>query len=108
MRNNLINYMAQASHTLWLDNNLAFHSFVPKAADMTTAKRIGSRRLREELNYGRFALLQLPTFLFRVKDQAWVSTRCGAVRVTANLETMIVVDGSDLELNLCSKLHANW
>ena len=42
---------------LRLDNNLALHAFVPKAAGMATLKGIRSWRLGKELNHGRFPLL---------------------------------------------------
>jgi hypothetical protein len=42
---------------LQLDNNLALHAFVPKAAGMATLERIRSRRLGNELDQGRFPLL---------------------------------------------------
>ena len=48
-----------------LDNNLAFHAFVPETAGMATLKRISAWRLGQELNRGRFSLLELPTTLCR-------------------------------------------
>jgi hypothetical protein len=53
---------------LRLDDNLAFHAFVSKTAGMATLKRICARRLRQELNHGRFSLLELPTVLRRSKN----------------------------------------
>ena len=51
-----------------LDNNLALHAFVPETAGMATLKGISARCLSQELNGGRFSLLELPTLLCRAED----------------------------------------
>jgi hypothetical protein len=55
---------------LRLDYNLALHAFMPRAAGVATLERIRPWRLGKKLNHGGFALLQLPTFLFRGEHQA--------------------------------------
>ena len=58
----------QAALILLLDNDLALHAFVPETARMATLKRVSARRLRQELNRGRFSLLELPTLLSRTEN----------------------------------------
>jgi hypothetical protein len=53
---------------LLLDNNLALHAFVPETAGMATLKGISARCLSQELNHGRFSLLELPTLLCRTEN----------------------------------------
>ena len=53
---------------LLLDNNLALHAFVPETAGMATLKRVSARCLSQELNRGRFSLLELPTLLCRSEN----------------------------------------
>ena len=53
---------------LRLDNNLALHAFVPETAGMATLKRVSARCSGQELNRGRFTLLELPTVLRRAKN----------------------------------------
>ena len=93
---------------LWLDNNLTLHALVPKTAGMATLERIRSWSLGNELDHGRFPLLELPAFLFRCEYESSFITGWGAIRNIANLETVIVVDRRDFELNLCSSLDVNW
>jgi len=55
---------------LWLDNNLTLHALVPKTAGMATLKGIRSWSLGNELNHGRFPLLELPAFLLRCENES--------------------------------------
>jgi hypothetical protein len=55
-------------NSLLLDNNLALHAFVPETAGMATLKCISARCLSQELNRGRFSLLELPTLLCRAEN----------------------------------------
>jgi len=55
---------------LLLDNNLALHAFVPETAGMATLKLIRPRSLGNELDHGRFPLLELPAFLFRCEYES--------------------------------------
>ena len=79
-----------------------------KTASMATLKRIRACRLGQEVNRGRFPLLELLTVLCRSKNQPSGASRYSGIRNGCNFETMIVVDGCDLELNFGPDLHMNW
>ena len=51
-----------------INNDLALHASVAETAGMATLKRISARRLSQELNRGRFSLLELPTLLCRTEN----------------------------------------
>jgi hypothetical protein len=53
---------------LWLDNNLTFHPLVAKTTGMAALERIRPRSFGNELNHGRFTLLELPAFLPRCEN----------------------------------------
>ena len=53
---------------LWPDNNLTLHPLVSKTTRMATLKRIRSWSLGNELDHGRFTLLELPAFLLRCEN----------------------------------------
>jgi hypothetical protein len=82
-----------------IHDNLAFRPFVAKTASMAAFKRICARHVGHEFNRSRFALLELPTVLWRSENQAGRAHRLGAIGNRCNFETVIVVGGCDLELN---------
>ena len=51
-----------------IHNYLALHPSMAKTAGMATLKRIGARCLSQELNRGRFSLLELPTVVRRSEN----------------------------------------
>ena len=55
---------------LLLDNNLTLHPLVAETTGMAALERIRPRSFGNELNHGRFTLLELPAFLLRCEDQS--------------------------------------
>ena len=55
---------------LLLDNNLTLHALVPKTTLMAALERIRPWSLGNELDHGRFTLLELPAFLLRCENES--------------------------------------
>ncbi len=53
---------------LWLNNNLTLHPLVAKTTRMAALERIRPWSLGNELDHGRFTLLELPAFLLRCEN----------------------------------------
>ena len=70
---------------------------------MTTLKCISAWRLGQELDGGGFSLFEEPAVLLGCEHQ----TMSSAGRIAINLETMVVICGTDLELNFRPEFHMN-
>ena len=90
-----------------LHNELTFHATMAKTTRMPAAERVGAGRLRDKFNCGGFSLLEQPAVLRRSKNKPLLTARFSAIGIRDDFEAMIVVDGSDLELNFDPGLHMN-
>src|SRR5487761_456422 len=95
------------STRLGINNQLAFHSHMPKSAKHAAFERITASRLRYEFNRRRLTFFQFPAIVRRREHQPRRATGARAVWVHVNLESVIVIGRRDAQFDFRSLLHVD-
>ena len=75
-------------------------------AMLAAFKRISSGRTRQELDHRRSTLANLVAIFIRTKYEAGIALRFGSIGIKTNLESVLSIQRSNLQLNVSLGSHA--